>query len=293
MRILAPVILGVAMPFLAMVPETSIAQEPYETTEVADGVYRFRWQAHNGLFVIGRGDAGTQALVIDPISVEAGAQLALEILSIAPDAELVGIVYSHHHADHATGAEAVAAEFGGEIPIIAHANAEAPIRSGGDPALPPPTVTFTDRATVMVSDRRVQLHYLGPNHSDNSLVAFVPDVGVAFAVDFASHDRVGYRDLPDWKFPGQFTSLARLLELDFETIVFGHGPNGDRGSIVRQIAYYDDLQFRVAAAFQAGMTENEAAEVVRSPDFAGWSQYSDWYGLNVRGMYRWLATRNK
>ena len=156
MRILAPVILGVAMPFLAMVPETSIAQEPYETTEVADGVYRFRWQAHNGLFVIGRGDAGTQALVIDPISVEAGAQLALEILSIAPDAELVGIVYSHHHADHATGAEAVAAEFGGEIPIIAHANAEAPIRSGGDPALPPPTVTFTDRATVMVSDRRLR-----------------------------------------------------------------------------------------------------------------------------------------
>ena len=88
-------------------------------------------------------------------------------------------------------------------------------------------------------------------------------------------------------------AISAVLELDFETIVFGHGPNGDRGSIVRQIAYYDDLQFRVAAAIEAGMTENEAAEVVRSPDFAGWSQYSDWYGLNVRGMYRWLATRNK
>ena len=282
----------IAMAVVAIVPTATTAQESYQTTEVADGVYRFRWQSHNGFFVVGRGESGPRVLVVDPISTEAGARMALEIQSVAPGAELVSIVYSHHHADHATGAAALAAAFGGKVPIIAHANAESLIQAASDPAFPPPTMTFADRATVMVGDRRVQLHYLGPNHSDNNVIAFVPDVGVAFAVDFVSHDRVGYRDLSDWQFPGQFTSIARLLELDFETIVFGHGPDGDRESIVRQIAYYDHLRSRVAAAIDAGMSEDQAAERVRSPEFSDWGGYADWYGLNVRGMYRWLANQH-
>ena len=64
--------------------------------------------------------------------------------------------------------------------------------------------------------RVIELHYLGANHTDNSTVVYVPDVKVAFAVDFVSNDRVGFQDLPGWRFPDVFASLPRLLDLDFE-----------------------------------------------------------------------------
>ena len=54
------------------------------------------------------------------------------------------------------------------------------------------------------------------NHSDNSPVVYVPDVKVAFAVDFVSNDRVAFQELPNWRFPDVFDSVPRLLDLDFE-----------------------------------------------------------------------------
>ena len=33
-------------------PETVAAQASFETTEVAPDVYKFRWQSHNGMFLV-------------------------------------------------------------------------------------------------------------------------------------------------------------------------------------------------------------------------------------------------
>ena len=89
--------------------------------------------------------------------------------------------------------------------------------------------------------------------------------------------------------PEFFDALAGLLGIPFETIVFGHGPAGDRASIQRQIAYYDDLTSAVRGAVEAGLTEDEAADTVRLDAYAGWGNYEQWFPLNVRGVYRWLA----
>ena len=56
------------------------AQDRYETTEIADGVYQFRWIGHNAMFVTT--DAGVVAF--DPIGVDAARQLAAEIHRTAP-----------------------------------------------------------------------------------------------------------------------------------------------------------------------------------------------------------------
>ena len=111
--------------------------------------------------------------------------------------------------------------------------------------------------------RWIELHYLGPSHTDNIAVGYIPDVAVAFAVDFVSNDRPGYQDLATWHFPEFFDAVSGLLGIPFETIVFGHGPPGDRTAIQRQIAYYDDLTAAVRDAVANGLTEDEAAESVR------------------------------
>ena len=259
----------------------------YETTRIADGVFQFRWQAHNGFFVVT--PAGVVA--VDPISPEAAMQYAREIRKVAPDAPLLAIIYSHQDADHATGAPALMSEMGQSVPILAHRNSVAAIAAAGSADLPVPTVTYQEFMSMNQGGRDIELHYVGANHTDNSTVVYVPDVKVAFAVDFVSHDRVGYQGLPGWQFPDFFESMPRLLEIDFETMVFGHGPVGDRSSIHRQIRYYDQIRSEVGKALDAGWSEDRAAEEIRLPEFSDWGQYDAWFPLNVRAIYRWMAGR--
>ena len=262
------------------------AQAPsFETTRVGDGVYQFRWQAHNSFVVV----TSEGVVVVDPISTDAARQLSQEIRRLAPNQPLRAIVYSHSDADHATGAGVLREEFGEEIPIIAHANAVDEIQRTGSDDLPLPDVTFTDRVVLRYGDKTIELHYLGNSHSDNMIVTLLREDRIAFAVDFVSNDRMGFRDLPGWHFPDFFEVLDRLRGLGYDTIVFGHGPAGDRASIDRQVSYYRDLRRAVAEAIEAGLSEDEAAARVKLPAYSSWGQYDAWLELNVRGVYRWMV----
>ena len=92
-------------------------------------------------------------------------------------------------ADHATGAPALMREMGQEVPILAHRNAVASLATAGNADLPVPTNTYQEFMSIAPGDRQIELHYVGANHTDNSTVVFVPDVAVAFAVDFVANDR--------------------------------------------------------------------------------------------------------
>ena len=120
------------------------AQDRYETTEIADGVYQFRWIGHNAMFVT----TGAGVVAFDPIGVDAARQFAAEIQRTAPGSPLAAIVYrwdrpafpiSDAPIDHATGAGALMEAMGHRpafIPIIAHrargrAHRGAPARERG------------------------------------------------------------------------------------------------------------------------------------------------------------------
>ena len=176
---------------------------------------------------------------------------------------------------------------GADVPIYAHENADAPLREAADPDLPPPTSTFAE--TMTLADGEIELHYLGRSHSDDMAVAFLPVHGLAFAVDFVSRDRFGYQDLASFHFPDMFGAIEGLLEIPFETIVFGHGPSGDRATIERQLTYYRDLDAAVRDAVEEGLSEDETAATVLLEDYSHWDRYDDWRELNVRGMHRKLS----
>ena len=273
-------LLGACAEGAEQAPETDSA-----TSQVADGVFWFNAGTHNAFFV----DTDDGVVAFDPISNDAAAGLAASIQGAVPDKPLAAIVYSHSDADHATGAPVLQEAFGGGVPIIAQENALPIIMERGDPDLPPPDLTFSDEMTLRFGGRAIELHYLGRSHSDNMLVPFLPEEGIIFAVDFVSNDRVGFRDLPGWFFDEFYVALDRLMEIPFETVVFGHGVVGDRATIERQLAYYADLRNAVQAALGEGLSEDEAVAQVRLDDYADWGQYEEWFPLNVGAVYRWLA----
>ena len=270
---------------MSILSVSSAAPPVYETTEVGEGVYQFRYKFHNAMFVVT--DEGVVAF--DPISPTAAADYASEIKRVAPEQPLAAIVYSHHHEDHASGARVLENAYSTKVAIIAQRNAWPPLLAEPNPAHPAPSLMFAERLDLAYGGRLIELHYLGRNHTDNMLVAIVADARIAFVVDFASHDGVGFRDLPGFYSPDQFRSLERLEALDYDTIIFGHGATGDKTSVQRQQRYYRDLWAAVEQSCQAGQTEDQAAASVTLPAYAQWRGYDDWFALNVRGVYRWVA----
>ena len=257
------------------------AQEPeYELSRIADGVYMFRYRSHNAMFVV----TGDGVVAFDPISVEAARIYKKEIRKVTSE-PIRAIVYSHHHADHITGAD----ELAEGVPIFAHALAQERLAAEPGPDIAPPTRAFDEGMTIFMGDTELRLLYLGRNHSDNSVVAYLPQKGVIFAVDFVSNDRVGYRDLPGYYFPDLWESLERLQQLDYRTAIFGHGPPGTKGDVYEQINYWTDLRHWAELAVGSGLSEDDAVEKADLPDYRAWGGYEDWFKMNARAVYRYYA----
>ena len=251
-----------------------------EITRLADHVYLFRHQFHQAMFIT----TPEGVIVTDPITAEAASWLKAEIHKIT-DQPVRYVVYSHHHSDHITGGSV----FADQATFVSHAAARAQIIDAGDPTTPVPTLTFTDRMFIDLGGTHVELIYTGKNHSDNSLVILLPKQRLLFAVDFIPVETVAYRtmrsDYPDdW-----VESLKRIEQLDFDTLVPGHGKVGKKEHVRMFRGYLEELRAAVLEQLKKGANLDEAKKAIRLPKYEHWARYADWFPENVEGMYRYLS----
>jgi len=251
-----------------------------EITKLADDVYLFRHQFHQAIFLT----TSEGVIVTDPISAEAATWLRAEIAKLT-DKPVRYVVYSHHHSDHITGGKA----FADQAVFISQAAALPYIVDAADPTTPVPTLTFTDRMFIDLGGKHVELIYTGKNHSDNSLVVLLPQHRLLFAVDFIPVETMAYRtmrsDYPDdW-----IESLKRVEQLEFDTLVPGHGKIGRKEHVRIFRGYLEDLRAAVLEQVRKGASLDETKRAVQLPKYESWSRYADWFPENVEGMYRYLA----
>ena len=267
---------------LVVGPEASAQQSPPENeiAKLADGVYFFRHQFHQAVFI-----TTTEGVIItDPISAEAAAWLKAEIRKLT-DQPVRYVVYSHHHSDHITGGSL----FADQATFVSHAAARSHIVDAADSTTPVPSLTFTDRLLIDLGGKHVELIYTGKNHSDNSLVVLLPQHKLLFAVDFIPVETVAYRtmrsDFPDdW-----IESLKRVEQLDFDLLVPGHGKIGRKEHVRLFRGYLEDLRAAVVDQIKKGATLEETKKAVRLPKYEKWGRYDDWFPENVEGMYRYYS----
>jgi len=251
-----------------------------EITKLADDVYLFRHQFHQAIFIT----TSQGVIVTDPINAEAATWLKSEIKKLT-DQPVRYVVYSHHHNDHITGGSV----FADQAIFVSHAAARANILQAADPTTPVPDITFTDRMFIDLGGKHVELIYTGKNHSDNSLVVLLPQNKLLFAVDFIPVETVAYRtmknDYPDdW-----IESLKRVEELDFDTLVPGHGKIGRKEHVHMFRGYLEDLRASVLEQVKKGASLDEAKKATQLPKYEQWGRYADWFPENVEGMYRYLS----
>src|SRR6185295_1433785 len=60
----------------------------------------------------------------------------------------------------------------------------------GNTRVVPPDITFRDRMTIALGDRRLTLLYAGPAHSSSDIMMMVEPDGVLFAGDIVQNGRI-------------------------------------------------------------------------------------------------------
>ena len=255
-----------------------------DITKLRDDVYLFRHRFHQSIFIT----TPKGVIVTDPISAEAAAWLKSEIKKLT-DQPIRYVVYSHHHNDHIAGGNV----FADSALFVSQAAARPKILQAADPETPVPDLTFTDRMSIDLGGKHVELIYTGKNHSDNSLVVLLPQEKLLFAVDFIPVDTVAYRALPDGYPDDWIESLKQVERLDFDTLVPGHGKVGRKEQVRLFREYLEDLRAAVLAQVQKGAGLEEAKKAVQLPKYESWQRYADWFPENVEGMYRYLSQQNQ
>jgi glyoxylase-like metal-dependent hydrolase (beta-lactamase superfamily II) len=260
----------------------AVAQQPArEITRIAGDLYRFRNGGHFSVFFV------TPAGIIaaDPIDADAARWLKAEWLNrFAKPVKYV--IYSHDHADHSSGGEV----FADTAVVIAHERAKEVILNQRRPTAVP-DLTFSDRMTVELGGKKVELLYLGKNHSDNSIVMRFPDEKVLFAVDFIPVKSLPFRDFPDAYIPEWIQSLRKAEGLDFDVLAPGHGELGGKADVRAVRTYLEQLEQQVRELIAQGKTVEEMKRSIKMEDYRGWANYQDYLPLNIEGMARQIQTQ--
>lgn len=283
--LLAAIALALPMAGHAQAPVTPSAQNPVrEISKITGEIYRFRNNNHYSIFAV------TPAGIIatDPINAPAATWLKDELKKRWPDRPIKFVVYSHDHADHISGGE-VWAE--GAV-VVAHENAKEVIVGEKRPTAVP-QVTFSDTATLELGGTVVELHYVGRNHSNNSVVMRFPREKLAFAVDFIPVRAVAFRDFPDAYLEEWIESLRRVEALEFDILAPGHGPLGNKASVTAFRGYLEDLRGQVLAAARSGKSLDDIKKAVDLSKYKDWGGFEQMNQLNIEGMYRLVQANRR
>lgn len=266
------------MGLLLMNAVASAAQsEPVRKIErISGGLYRFQNDFHYSVFLV----TGDGIIATDPINADAAKWLSNE-LSKRFNQPVKYLIYSHDHPDHIAGGEV----FADTAVVVAHDNTKAAIIGEKRPAVVP-NVTFSDRMTIELGGQTVELRYVGRGHSDNLIVINFPAQRALFAVDFVSVNRLPFRDLGDAYFPDWMEGLKIVEGMDFDVLVPGHGPMGNKQDVRNHRAYLDDLYEIVLKEARGGKSLEEMQQSIKLPKYGDWGQYKEWLPLNIEGMSR-------
>jgi len=137
-------------------------------------------------------------------------------------------------------------------------------------SLTPPTTTFSGRTSLAAGDRLVEVIEVGPAHTKGDAIVHLPKERVAFSGDIlfvGSHPIIWEGPVENW-----IAACDRLLELDVDVIVPGHGPITDKEGVRRTKAYWERLVDASRRGHEAGASADEIARELLREAWGGWGE---------------------
>jgi glyoxylase-like metal-dependent hydrolase (beta-lactamase superfamily II) len=285
-------------------------------TDLGNGAYAYLqpdggWGWSNAGLVV---DSGEALLVDTLFDLRLTQEMLTEMRAAEPEAtaRIGTLVNTHSNGDHVNGNELVS---GAEI-VASRACAEemqresaatmAAMLKNADTSQPmgaffvecfgqfefdgitptPPTVTFDDRLTRQVGNKRVELINVGPAHTGGDVLVHVPADRTVYTGDILfieGHPIIWAGPVQNW-----IDACQWIADLDVETVVPGHGPITDRRGALAVKEYLEYITAEARRRFDAGLGAFEAAQDISLADYSAWGD-AERIAVNVATLYREFA----
>ncbi|SFI22534.1 MBL fold metallo-hydrolase [Albimonas pacifica] len=238
---------------------------------------------------------GEASLLVDTLfDLKLTGEMLAAMRAAVPQAEKIGaLVNTHANGDHTygnqlvEGARIVASQ--GTAEEFAHVPPAMFLALMSDPAmlgeagdfvrecfapfdfvgitLTPPTETFSGETALRVGDREVRLIEVGPAHTKGDTLVHLPGEKVVYTGDILFNEGTPIAwagPLSNW-----IAACDRILAMDVEVVVPGHGPVTDKDGVRAMRDYLVFVTEEARRRFDAGLDFLAAAHDIELGRFAG------------------------
>ncbi len=276
-----------------------LTEKQISFTEIGDGLYAFTAEGDPNTGVIIGDDS---VMIVEAQATPRLARKVIECVRSVTDKPISHLVLTHYHAVRVLGASAYGA---GQILMSDTARAMVAERGQEDwdsefarfprlfegheeiPGLTWPTTTFSDRMTVYLGNRRIDLFCPGRAHTAGDAVVWVPDQEVMFTgdnVEYHSACYCGDGHLTEWG-----ATLDQIAAYQPRSIAPGRGDAlVGEDMVARAIAstrdFVDSTYAPAARVAARGGSLKEAWDAVRAacdPKFSDFAIYEHCLPFNV------------
>jgi glyoxylase-like metal-dependent hydrolase (beta-lactamase superfamily II) len=248
-------------------------------TEIATGVHQRRYEPLDVSVVVIDGKDGL--LLVDTRCDPDEADELIAEVTIRFPSPIRWVVNTHAHFDHSFGNQRFGPASELDLPIYGHRNIRRhyadyeaprlmsyladpsgePDRSWRDVVLTPPTHEVSERTSIDIGGRVVELIPLAPGHTDTDIALLVPDARLWILGDIIEES--GPPMYGSGSFPlGWPEVLAELLDQmrPFDIVIPGHGRVVDRGFVAAQADALRLVADRIRNAEARNLTTAEALD---------------------------------
>ncbi|MGW8369239.1 MAG: MBL fold metallo-hydrolase, partial [Gammaproteobacteria bacterium] len=158
----------------------------------------------------------------------------------------------------------------------------------------PPDIVYSERMTIELGGKRVELVHPGLNHSDDATVMLFTDERVLFATEFIADALVrdDIHSLPSACGPFDGSPLSSWIDsyrtveaLDFDIVAPGHGAVFGKMGVTETRVYFEDLVAAVSEAMSDGLSLAEMQDTIELEQYADWVNYDRLLRDNVEAAY--------
>jgi cyclase len=226
-------------------------------------------------------------IVIDTRPTPAEARKVLAEIRKLTALPIVYTINTHYHGDHTFGNQV----FKNSKTIIAHKNVRNKLIKSGQKHLSlfktfglpgideveitPPNIIYEKEMEIWLGEYRLQLLYHGKGHTDGDTIIYIDQLRTVITGDLVFNKKIPYTAdsyIDDW-----IDSLKYIELLKNETVIPGHGPIGERTTIISMKHYLMNLKELVLAQLKDKKTLKETQEIVE-PILR--KKYKDWEDLD-------------
>jgi len=239
------------------------AEQPVEFKKISDRLFEIVGGrgAQGGAYIADDG-----VLVIDAKMDKTSVDQVIEGIKRITGKPIKYLVNTHGDGDHIVGNR----YFPETVTIIAHENCRKdfflPGRNGADsewskPDLAPfvPSLTFSDKMSIHLSSKKVELWYFGVGHTTGDTVVYFPEEKTAFIGDqiFLTRAQLIHSYKGGDSFEHVKTLTKMLNTIDAEKFCSGHSEMTNRAGIENHMSQMKKRQEKVRALIAKGKNTEE------------------------------------